>query len=81
MVGTLVSLTAAVVERPLRYKAAWSFAGWHAYDDAATGRRPGVPSIHRWTGISDHEKEAARKPVGLGCNVLVADIYRKDVRP
>ena len=44
-------------------------------------KRPGVLIVHQWTGISDHEKEAARKLASLGYNVLVADIYGKGVRP
>ncbi|MFM8905749.1 MAG: dienelactone hydrolase family protein, partial [Verrucomicrobiota bacterium] len=82
VLGTLASLTAAVVERPLEYKAGGVLCeGWHAYDDAATSRRPGVLIIHQWTGVSDHEKDAARKLASLGYNVLVADIYGKGVRP
>jgi|GEM_PF-1782879 len=39
MLGTLASLTAGDVERPLEYKAGDVLCeGWHAYDDAATGR-------------------------------------------
>ena len=37
--------------------------------------------IHQWTGISEHEKAAARRLAELGYNVLVADIYGKGVRP
>ncbi|MFM9168360.1 MAG: dienelactone hydrolase family protein [Verrucomicrobiota bacterium] len=82
VLGTLASLTAAVIERPLEYKAGGVLCeGWHAYDDAATSRRPGVLIIHQWTGVSDHEKDAARKLASLGYNVLVADIYGKGVRP
>ncbi|MFM7209345.1 MAG: hypothetical protein ACKOY8_05945 [Verrucomicrobiota bacterium] len=51
MLGTLISLTAAVVERPLEYKAGDVLCeGWHAYDDATTSRRPGLLIIHQWTG-------------------------------
>lgn len=76
------TLSAAVVEKPLEYKAGEVLCeGWQAYDDAVPGKRPGVLIIHQWTGVSDHEKEAARKLAALGYNVLVADIYGKGVRP
>ncbi len=76
------TLSAAVVEKPLEYKAGEVVCeGWQAYDDAVTGKRPGVLIIHQWTGVSDHEKEAARKLAALGYNVLVADIYGKGIRP
>ena len=76
------TLSAAIVEKPLEYKAGDVLCeGWQAYDDAMPGKRPGVLIIHQWTGVSDHEKEAARKLASLGYNVLVADIYGKGIRP
>jgi len=75
-------LSGAIVEKPLEYKASDVLCeGWQAYDDAMPGKRPGVLIIHQWTGVSDHEKEAARKLASLGYNVLVADIYGKGIRP
>lgn len=76
------TLSAAIVEKSLEYKVGEVVCeGWQAYDDAVTGKRPGVLIIHQWTGVSDHEKEAARKLAALGYNVLVADIYGKGIRP
>jgi len=76
------TLSAAIVEKPLEYKAGEVLCeGWQAYDDAMPSKRPGVLIIHQWTGVSDHEKEAARKLASLGYNVLVADIYGKGIRP
>ena len=80
--GSFASLSAAIVEKPLEYKSGEVVCeGWQAYDDAVTGKRPGVLVVHQWTGISDHEREAARKLAALGYNVLVADIYGKGIRP
>jgi dienelactone hydrolase len=80
--GSFGNLSAAIVEQPLEYKSGEVVCeGWQAYDEAVTGKRPGVLIVHQWTGISDHEKEAARKLAALGYNVLVADIYGKGVRP
>ena len=82
VLGMFAPLSAAVVEQPLEYKSGEVLCeGWQAYDDAVAGKRPGVLVVHQWTGISDHEKEAARKLAALGYNVLVADIYGKGVRP
>ncbi len=82
VLGSFAPLTAAIVEKPLEYKSGELVCeGWQAYDDAVTGKRPGVLVVHQWTGISDHEKEAARKLAALGYNVLVADIYGKGIRP
>ena len=73
---------AALVERPLEYRAdAVLCEGWQVYDSAVSARRPAVLVIHQWTGISEHEKAAARRLAALGYNVLVADIYGKGVRP
>jgi dienelactone hydrolase len=80
--GSFAPLAAAIVEKPLEYKSGEVVCeGWQAYDDAVTGKRPGVLVVHQWTGISEHEKAAARKLAALGYNVLVADIYGKGVRP
>jgi dienelactone hydrolase len=74
-------LAAALVEKPIEYKSGdVTCEGWQAYDDAA-GKRPAVLVVHQWTGISAHEKAAARKLAELGYNVLVADVYGKGVRP
>ena len=82
ILGSFGPLSAAIVEKPLEYKSGDVLCeGWQAYDDAFSGKRPGVLIVHQWTGISDHEKEAARKLATFGYNVLVADIYGKGIRP
>ena len=44
-------LSAAIVEKPLEYKSGDVLCeGWQAYDDAVTGKRPGVLVVHQWTG-------------------------------
>lgn len=82
LVGTAGPLAAAITEKPVDYKSGDVVCeGWQAYDDALTGKRPGVLIVHQWTGISDHEKEAARKLAAAGYNVFLADIYGKGIRP
>ena len=82
LLASLCPLSAAVVEKAVEYKSGDLLCeGWQAYDDAVSGKRPGVLVVHQWTGISEHEKEAAHKLAASGYNVLVADIYGKGVRP
>jgi dienelactone hydrolase len=82
LLGFISPLGAAIIEKPLEYKAGEVLCeGWMAYDDTQSGKRPGVLVVHQWTGVSEHEKEAAHKLAELGYNVLVADIYGKGIRP
>lgn len=55
--------------------------GYLAYDDALTGRRPGVLVVHQWMGITDHERRRAELLAGMGYVALVADVYGKGERP
>ena len=42
------TLSAAIVEKPLEYKAGEVLCeGWQAYDDALPNKRPGVLIIHQ----------------------------------
>jgi dienelactone hydrolase len=55
--------------------------GYLAYDDAITGRRPGVLIVHEWKGLTSYEKSRADQLARLGYLALAADIYGKGVRP
>jgi dienelactone hydrolase len=55
--------------------------GWLAYDDALTGKRPGVLVVHQWKGLGDYEKKRAEMLAQLGYVAFCADIYGKGVRP
>ena len=55
--------------------------GMIAYDDAKTGKRPGVVIYHQWTGPSDHERKVAQDLAKKGYVAFVADVYGKGVRP
>ncbi len=73
---------ADIVEKPVEYQAGDVLCeGWHAYDDAITGKRPSVLIVHQWTGVSDNEKMRAKMLAELGYNVFVADVYGKGIRP
>ena len=55
--------------------------GYIAFDEAVTGKRPGVLVIHDWMGVSDDTKMRAEMLAKLGYVALTADIYGKGVRP
>ncbi len=76
------SCHAALVEKLVTYEHdGVTLEGFHVYDDAVTGKRPGVMVVHQWTGLSDHEKRSSRMLAEAGYNVFAADIYGKGVRP
>ncbi len=55
--------------------------GFIAWDDARTGKMPGVVVFPQWTGPTEHERGAARDLAKLGYVAMVADIYGKGVHP
>lgn len=82
LVFTLSPLLAAVQEKTVEYSIDdVVHEGFMAYDDAVTGKRPGILVVHEWKGISDHVRESCRKLAKLGYLAFAADIYGKGVRP
>jgi dienelactone hydrolase len=55
--------------------------GYLAYDDAVTGKRPGVLLLHRRDGMTELTLENARMYAQQGYVVFAADIFGRDVRP
>ncbi len=55
--------------------------GYLAFDDAASGKRPGVLLAHDRAGMSEVALSDARMIAQLGYVVFVEDIYGKDVLP
>jgi len=53
--------------------------GYLAYDDALTGRRPGVLVVHEWWGLNDYAKQRARQLAELDYVAFAADIYGNGV--
>lgn len=73
---------AEVVSTPLVYpEGATKCAGELFRDGAASSVRGGILVFHQWTGISDHERGAARKLAEQGFVVLCADVYGEGIRP
>jgi dienelactone hydrolase len=90
-VAALLLACATVLAAPARaeIKTRWidysqggtALQGYLAYDDALTGKRPGVLLLHRRDGMSDLTLQNARMYAQQGYIVLAADIFGKDVRP
>lgn len=75
-------MNATLVTRAIEYQQGdTTLEGWLAYDDAVTGKRPGVLIIHQWKGLTDYEKKRAEMLAGLGYVAFAADIYGKGIRP
>jgi dienelactone hydrolase len=55
--------------------------GYVAYDDAITGKRPGVLVVHDWMGFGPFANHKAEDLAQLGYTAMAVDIYGKDVRP
>jgi len=55
--------------------------GYLAYDDAFTGKRPGVLVVHEWTGLGSYVKGRAEQLAKLGYVAFAIDMYGKGIRP
>ncbi len=74
--------SAELVEKAVAYhQGDTTLEGFHVYDDAVEGERPGVLVIHQWKGLTDYEKMRSRQLAELGYNVFAADIYGQGIRP
>ena len=51
--------------------------GYLGFDDAVTGKRPGVLIIYDWWGVGPHAKNRVEELAALGYVALAADIYGK----
>ena len=51
--------------------------GYLAYDDALTGKRPGVLIVHEWWGMNDYAKRRAEQLARLGYVAFALDMYGK----
>jgi dienelactone hydrolase len=55
--------------------------GYLAYDDATTGKRPGVIVVHEWMGPNHYVRMRAEQLTKLGYIAFSIDMYGKGVRP
>jgi dienelactone hydrolase len=67
---------AKVVTRAVTYKdAGTELKGFFAWDDAKTGKRPGILLVHEWWGLNDYAKMRAKKLAALGYVAFALDMY------
>lgn len=70
------SAMAGIHTETVKYKEGETdLAGYLAYDDAQTGKRPGVIVVHEWWGLTDHPKKRAEKLAELGYVAFALDMY------
>ncbi len=80
-VAVAAALTAApaaakVVATPVEYSAQGvTLRGYYAYDDAKTGKHPGMLVVHEWWGLNDYVRKRARMLAELGYPALAVDMY------
>lgn len=55
--------------------------GFLAYDDAVSGRRPGIVVVPDWNGVTDYAKRRTVMLAELGFIAFAADVYGKGIRP
>ena len=78
--GTAPLASAEVVTRSIEYQRdGTTFEGYLAYDDARTGKRPGVLVVHEWWGLDDFTKGEARRLAEMGYVAFAPDMYGKGV--
>lgn len=52
--------------------------GYFYWDDAFSGKRPGVMVVHEWWGLTDYVRKRAQMLAKLGYVAFAADMYGKD---
>jgi len=76
---TLGTTQAAVQTRAVTYDDHGTKLTGHLYwDDAKTGKRPGIVVYHEWWGLNDYAKKRARMLAELGYVAFAADMYGDD---
>lgn len=79
---TAATAQAAIVTKTVEYRHGGTvLEGYLAYDDQATGKRPGILVVHEWTGLGPYVKSRVEQLAKLGYVAFGADIYGKGVRP
>jgi dienelactone hydrolase len=80
MLVTVAASTAAgaVKTREIEYKQEGTgtpLKGMIAWDDAQTGKRPGVLVVHEWWGLNDYARSSARKLAEAGYVAFALDMF------
>ena len=74
--GVFVNAMAKLHSETVEYKQGDTvLKGYLAYDDAITGKRPGVLVVHEWWGLNDYPRHRADMLAQLGYVAFACDIY------
>ncbi len=69
---------AKVVTQSIAYThAGTSLEGHLAYDDALSGKAPGILVVHEWWGLNDYARSRAEKLAEMGYVAFAVDMYGK----
>jgi dienelactone hydrolase len=69
---------AKVITEPIAYTHnGVSLEGYLAYDDAVSGKAPGVLVVHEWWGLNDYARERAEQLAQMGYVAFALDMYGK----
>ena len=72
----IAPLQAAVVGKEVSYQAGDTvMKGYLAYDDALTGKRPGILVVHEWWGHNSYARKRAEMLAELGYTAMAVDMY------
>ena len=72
----IAPLQAAVVGKEVSYQTGDTvMKGYLAYDDALTGKRPGILVVHEWWGHNSYARKRAEMLAGLGYTAIAVDMY------
>ncbi|HEY5704109.1 MAG TPA: dienelactone hydrolase family protein [Terrimicrobiaceae bacterium] len=70
------SLNAAIKTKDITYsEGGTTLKGFLAWDDAISGKRPGILVVHEWWGLNDYARGRAKQLAELGYTALAADMY------
>ncbi len=70
--------SAKLVTQPIAYTHdGVALEGYLAYDDAVSGKMPGVLVVHEWWGLNDYARKRAEKLAGMGYVAFALDMYGK----
>lgn len=76
LLPAVVPAQAAVVTETITYRhEGQTLEGFMAWDDAITGKRPGVLVVHEWWGLTDYARDRARQLAELGYVAFAPDMY------
>jgi dienelactone hydrolase len=75
-IAFVTSANAAIKEEAVTYSdGQTTMKGFVVYDDAVTGKRPGIIMVHEWWGITPHTHNEARKYAQAGYTAFIADMF------